>query len=180
MNELAMLDGLQGMHAPWLDAAMVAVSAFGNAGVGWVVLGIVLICFKRYRRVGIAVVVAVVVAGILSKLILGELIMRPRPCDANPQVPLLIPRPFGTSFPSGHASAAFAAVAVLIAFRMPKALAIPACVLAALMAFSRLYLYVHYPTDVVAGAVLGVLVGVACWGIFRSRKALPEGDQPPR
>lgn len=176
MDELAVLDGLQGMHAPWLDVVMVAVSAFGNVGAGWVVLGIVLIGFKRYRRTGIAVVVAVVVAGILSKLIIGELVMRPRPCDVNPEVPLLIPRPFGTSFPSGHASAAFAAAAVLIAFRMPKALTIPVCVIAVLVAISRLYLYVHYPTDVLAGALLGALVGVACWELMRPRT--PEGAPP--
>lgn len=176
MDELAVLDALQGVHAPWLDAVMVAVSAFGNAGVGWVVLGLVLICFKRYRRAGIAVVVAVVAAGVLSKLILGELILRPRPCDVNPEVPLLIPRPFGTSFPSGHASSAFAAVAVLVAFRMPKALTIPACVIAVLVAASRLYLYVHYPTDVLAGVLLGTLVGVACWALMRPRT--PEGAPP--
>lgn len=169
MDELAVLDALQGMHMPWLDAAMVVVSAFGNMGVGWVVLGVVLICLKRYRACGIAVVVAVVAAGILSKLIIGELVMRPRPCDVNPDVALLISRPFGTSFPSGHASAAFAAVAVLVAFRMPKGLTIPACALAVIIAFSRLYLYVHYPTDVLVGAVLGAAVGAATAFLIRLR-----------
>lgn len=154
-----MLDALQALHAPGMDAIMVAVSAFGNAGIGWVAIGIVLICLRRYRRVGLAMVIAVILAGILSKLIIGELVMRPRPCDVHPDVPLLIPRPFGSSFPSGHAAAAFAALSVVIAFRMPKRIVVPIAVLAILIAFSRLYLYVHYPSDVIAGAILGAVVG---------------------
>lgn len=73
MDEMAVLDALQAMHAPWLDAIMVAVSAFGNLGAGWVVLGIVLICCRRFRWCGISVVVAVILAGVISKLIIGEI-----------------------------------------------------------------------------------------------------------
>ena len=177
MDELVMLDALQGMHAPWLDAVMVVVSVFGNVGFCWIVLGVVLICLKRYRACGAAVVVAVVAAGILSKLVIGEVVLRPRPCDVNPDVALLIPRPFGSSFPSGHASAAFAALAALIVFRVPRALSAGAGVLAVLIAVSRLYLYVHYPTDVLAGALLGAAVGTAVAFLIRRRAKGHEGTE---
>ena len=181
MDELAMLDALSVVRAPWLDLPMVAISTFGNMGIGWVMLGIVLICMRRYRRVGIAAVVAIVVAGALAKLVIGDLVVRPRPCDANPVFALLIPRPFGTSFPSGHAAAAFAALAVLVAFRMPKGVVIPSTILAVLIAFSRLYLYVHYPTDVLAGAALGALVGTVVALCLRPKQlaAIPSGEGRP-
>lgn len=174
MDEMAVLDALQAMHAPWLDVVMVAVSAFGNLGSGWVVVGIVLICCRRFRWCGIGVVAAVILAGVLSKLIIGEVVVRPRPCDVDPSVVLLIPRPFGTSFPSGHTTAAFAALTVLIAFRMPKGLVIPASVLAVSIAFSRLYLFVHYPSDVGAGILLGVAIGLAVALPLRRRCAAKD------
>ncbi|WP_251212579.1 phosphatase PAP2 family protein [Adlercreutzia murintestinalis] len=158
---MMLLDALQAtLRAPWLDGIMVPITLLGNLGAVWLVLGVVLACLPKQRRVGVAVIVAVVAAGVIGKLIIGEVVMRPRPCDVNPSMHLLIARPFGSSFPSGHTAAACAAVAVLVAERMPRGLTIPCAVLAVLIAVSRLYLYVHYPTDVLAGAVLGIAVGV--------------------
>ena len=174
MDELAFLDLIQlNLRSAWLDAIMVPITMLGNAGAIWVVLGIMLICMRRYRRVGIAIIIAVVIAGALSKLVLGGLFPRLRPCLEN-MVQLAIERPFGTSFPSGHTAAAFAAVTVLIAERMPKGLVIPLAVLAVLIALSRLYLYVHYPTDVLVGAVLGAAIGVA---VVKGLEALAPHQQ---
>lgn len=175
MDELAFLDLIQlNLRSAWLDAIMVPITMLGNAGAIWVVLGIMLICMRRYRRVGIAIIIAVVIAGALSKLVLGGLFPRLRPCDVNMAVQLAIEPPFGTSFPSGHTAAAFAAVTVLIAERMPKGLVIPLAVLAVLIALSRLYLYVHYPTDVLVGAVLGAAIGVA---VVKGLEALAPHQQ---
>lgn len=183
MDELAFLDLIQQhLRCGWLDAVMAPLTMLGNAGAIWVVLGIVLTCMRRYRRVGLAIIVAVAAAGILSKLVLGGLLPRLRPCDVNTAVQLAIARPFGTSFPSGHTAAAFAAVAVLAAERMPRGLTIPCAVLAVLIALSRLYLYVHYPTDVLAGAVLGAAIGVGAAKLADALAArLPHHQQqcPP-
>lgn len=184
MDELAFLNSVQEhLRCGWLDAFMVPITMLGNAGALWVALGIVLICMRRWRRAGVAIIVAVVAAGVLAKLVLGGLLPRPRPCDANTAVQLIIARPFGSSFPSGHTAAAFAAVAVLIAERLPRGLTIPCAVLAVLIALSRLYLYVHYPTDVLAGAVLGAAIGVGAAKLVdalaeRWRSSHPQSPPP--
>ena len=89
--------------------------------------------------------------------ILKPLIARPRPCDLNSAIQLLIPRPGDDSFPSGHSGISFAAVGALFAAK--SRLWVPAFVLALIIAFSRLYLYVHWPSDVLVGALLGILLG---------------------
>lgn len=157
-----MLDSIQAaVGCPALDVLAVVVSSLANGGIVWIALGLVLCVKPAYRRAGIAVLVALVLATLLGQVLLKSIIMRPRPCDVNPSFPLLISRPLGSSFPSGHTAASFAAAAALVASRVPRPLWVSAGVLAVLIALSRLYLYVHFPTDVAAGAVLGVVCGVA-------------------
>lgn len=101
---------------------------------------------------------ALILDVILCNGIIKNAVARMRPYDRNPVVELLIQKPDDYSFPSGHTAASFAAMSALY-FGGERYLWKPALVLAVLMAFSRLYLYVHYPTDVLAGAFLGVLCG---------------------
>ena len=108
----------------------------------------------RYRQHAPALALDVVCCNLLLK----PLVARVRPFDANPLVELIVGRPTDWSFPSGHTAASFASTAALYASGEP--LWIPAAVLSVLIAFSRLYLYVHYPTDVLAGLVLGTVLGV--------------------
>ena len=100
--------------------------------------------------------------------------MRPRPCDVNPFVPMIVDRPHGSSFPSGHATAAFAAFGALLFSKGPKPLVIVVGIGAVLMALTRLYCYVHYPTDVLAGTIVGLLAGFAAAKI-RSGKPQTSG-----
>ena len=111
-------------------------------------------------------------------LILKPFVSRIRPCDINTAVQLLVPRPDDFSFPSGHTGVSFAAVSVLYFSR--NRLRFPALTLAVLIGFSRLYLYVHYPTDVLAGAVLGVLLGwVGCTLVRLVEKKFCHRDCSP-
>ena len=101
---------------------------------------------------------ALVLDMILCNGVLKHVFARVRPCEVNTTIQLLVPRPSDFSFPSGHTAASFAAVAALF-FAGQKKLWKPALVLAILIAFSRLYLYVHYPTDILGGIAVGVLCG---------------------
>ena len=152
--DTAALDAIQGLRCPFLDAVMPFISGLGDGGAVWIGLTLVLMLCRKTRKPGYMMALALVLGLLIGNLTLKPLIARIRPYDANPDVTPLIDRLSDYSFPSGHTLASFEAAAVLLL--QYRAKAIPALVLALLIAFSRLYLYVHYPTDVLAGALLGV------------------------
>lgn len=156
--EFQILDFLQTLHTPAADVLMKAVSALGNAGMIWIVLTVVLLAVPKTRKTGALLAAALVLDVILCNGILKHLVARTRPFDVNTAVELLVKRPADYSFPSGHTTASFASVAVLY-YAGERRLWIPASVLAVLIAFSRMYLYVHYPTDVLGGIALGIFCG---------------------
>ncbi|MEY7998896.1 phosphatase PAP2 family protein [Clostridium sp. Mt-5] len=143
------------MHGPFMDKFMIFVTRLGNLGTIWIIIAVFLIITKKYRNAGIATLCAVILGAVLGEGIIKHIVQRPRPFVESGTMNLLISRPLSSSFPSGHTTAAFAAAAVLS--RYFKRYAAGFFVLAFLIAFSRLYLYVHYPTDVLAGIVLGLL-----------------------
>lgn len=140
-----------------MDLLMPAITALGNSGLIWIILAGVLILMPKYRKIGVAVLTGLVLEVICCNLVLKPLVARIRPCDVNTAVQLLVARPDDFSFPSGHTGASFAAVSALFVSR--SRLWIPSLVFAVLIAFSRLYLYVHYPTDILAGMILGAMTG---------------------
>ena len=162
--ELRFLDFLQTIHTPLLDKILAFITSLGNAGIIWIVLAVVLLILPKTRRTGIIVAAALLMDLILCNLILKNLVARVRPYDVNPAIAILIKKPFDFSFPSGHTAASFAAMTALFLAKMKKAW-IAALVLAVLIAFSRLYFYVHYPTDVLGGAVVGILSGIMGYAI---------------
>ena len=157
--ELGILDWIAAhCHTAFLDGFMPFVSSLGNGGMIWIALGLGILLFHRGQRsTGLQVLLALVLSLILCNLLLKNGVDRIRPCELNQAVRLLIPCPRDPSFPSGHTSASFAAVAVLFLRRWRGRWA--ALVLAVLIAFSRLYLYVHFPTDVLGGVIVGSLCG---------------------
>lgn len=157
--ELRFLDFLQTLHTPLLDKILAFITSLGNAGIIWIVLAVVLLILPKTRKTGIIVAAALLMNLILCNLILKNLVARVRPYDVNTAIAILIKKPLDFSFPSGHTAASFAAMTALFLAKMKKAW-IAALVLAVLIAFSRLYFYVHYPTDVLGGAVVGILSGI--------------------
>lgn len=143
---------------PLLDKAMPLISALADGGILWILLAVGLLCFCRTRRAGLSVGLALLAGLLVGNLFLKNVVGRIRPYDLDPSVMLLIDRLTDFAFPSGHTLASFgAATALTVRYRRAG---IAALTLAALIAFSRLYLFVHYPTDVLAGAVLGVCMGL--------------------
>lgn len=160
--EFEILDFLQTMHTPLITNIMKVASKLGDAGLIWILLAAVLLMMPKTRKVGILVSTALALDVLTCNVILKPFIARTRPYDINTAVELLIQAPRDYSFPSGHTAASFAAAAALW-FANKKKLAVPALVLAVLIAFSRMYFYVHYPTDVLGGAILGMVCGwLAC------------------
>lgn len=130
------------------------ITTLGNAGAVWIAISLLLLVPKKTRRIGCMGLLALVLSLLFNNMLLKHLIARSRPYDCiRGLIPLITP-PTDYSFPSGHTAASFA-VGVLLFRKLPKRYGIPALVLAALIGFSRLYLGVHYPSDVLAGALLG-------------------------
>ena len=165
MWELGVLEWFESIHGTALDQFMVAVTNSATSGLIWFAIGFLMTCTRRWRRCGVSVVVAMVLAYIVVDILLKPTVCRERPFAVE-DFQLLIPPPENWSFPSGHTASAFAgATAVLIHDRRWGAVAIT---YAALVGISRLYLCVHWPTDVIAGAFIGIAVAfLAVW--FMSR-----------
>lgn len=143
---------------PFLDFLLPRLTLLGNGGAIWLAAGCGLLCTKKYRRQGILLLAGLLLGALVGNVVLKHLVARPRPCWLDPSVPLLIPVPQDYSFPSGHTmSSAIGAVLLTRTDRRFGWLAIP---LAVLIAFSRMYLYVHFPSDVLGGALIGVCIGV--------------------
>ena len=161
--EFTFLYFLQELHNPVLDKIMVLITSLGNDGVLWIGLAIGMLFFKKYRKCAISIGIALVLKELLGNMILKELIMRDRPCWIDPTVELLVKSPSSYSFPSGHTFDAFAASFTL--FLNHKKEGIIAMVVAILIAFSRMYVFVHFPTDILGGMILGIGVAVLTYFI---------------
>ena len=167
--DLPILDWIQAnMTNPVLDFLMPIITLLGDAGIFWIVCASILALTKKYRRIGFGMAFALMMGLVVCNMILKPGVGRIRPYDFQMQefgkeIILLIEKQHDFSFPSGHTIASFEACTVLLLGN--KKLGIPATILAILIAFSRLYLYVHYPTDVITSIILGVGNGFLSWHI---------------
>ena len=162
--DLPILDWIsENLWNPVLDAVMPVVTKLGDAGIFWIACALVMIILPKTRKTGCAMGLALIMGLLLCNVTLKPLVARIRPYDFQLQefqkiIPLLIEAEHDFSFPSGHTIASLeASVALLLG---NKKLGIPAVILASVIAFSRLYLYVHYPTDVLFSILLGTAVAV--------------------
>ncbi|WP_066625103.1 phosphatase PAP2 family protein [Clostridium magnum] len=162
------------MHEPNMDKAMVAFTTLGNAGTIWIVIAVLLIVNKKYRKIGFMALGALVLCTILGEGILKHVVQRIRPSADISAVNLLIPKPLSYSFPSGHTASSFAVAGVLAKYF--KKYAPGFWILASLIAFSRLYLYVHYPTDILGGIILGVISSNVVIYMFSKFSGVQEND----
>ena len=164
--ELRVLDWIAAhCHTPFLDAVFPWITSLGFAGIIWIVLALVLLCVPGQRGYGVQLALALLLSALFCNLILKNAVGRIRPYELAGIAELLVDPPWDASFPSGHTSAGIACATVLLRNRHPLRWLV--LILAVLIALSRLYLYVHFPTDVLAGALLGVLCGLLAAGLWR-------------
>ena len=130
----------------------------GSYGQLWVIVAALLLIFKKTRKAGVSVLIAYLAVFLIGQLALKNLFSRPRPCQMDEAFALLVARPSSSSFPSTHSAWAFGTATAI--FMQHRKMGVAAYVVAALIGFSRLYMFLHFPTDVLFGMVLGIALGV--------------------
>ena len=162
--ELSILHAIQTLHNPVLDKIMIVVfnNLVGSIGQLWIVVGVILLIIPKTRKCGVAVIVSYVVSLLIGNEWLKDMIARPRPCAVDDTVQMIVKKPSSFSCPSVHTYLAFSsAMAIFHYYKKPG---IGVFIFAALIGFSRMYFFVHYLTDVLFGAALGILTAFAvCW-----------------
>lgn len=167
--DFAILDFIQNtFRCVFLDYVMAFFSYIGEAGGVWIIASVIMMCFRRTRATGVMVLCAMLAGFLIGEIGLKNLIGRPRPFVVNPSVELFIAPPDSYSFPSGHSCSSFAAATVI--FLRDKRLGVPALAVAFLIAFSRLYNYVHFPSDVLCGIILGIVCAAVTFAVFKKTR----------
>ena len=161
--ELSILHAIQLLHSPLLDQVMITVfnDLVGSLGQLWIAVGLILLVIPKTRKCGAAVLLSYILSFLIGNEWLKDLIARPRPCAVDDTVLLIVKKPGSFSCPSVHTYLAFSSAMAI--YHYHKKLGIGVFVFAALVGFSRMYFFVHYPTDVLFGAILGIVTAfVTC------------------
>ncbi|MCM1365300.1 MAG: phosphatase PAP2 family protein [Faecalibacterium sp.] len=163
--DLSVFEWVQTIQTPILSAILKVITTLGEGGIIFILLALVLLCSKKYRKVGFAICVALVVMEVCNNLVLKELFARPRPFNLTYdwwneayRFPEIVSRPDSYSFPSGHTSSAFAAAIAVLWY--DRKIGIPTTIFACIMGFSRIYVEVHYCSDVLAGMIVGIIYAI--------------------
>lgn len=164
--ELDILLWLQSLRTPLFDAFFTFYTRLGDHGELWILIGLLLLTNKKTRSIGIIALLALAIEFVTVDFMLKPLVMRDRPFITHP-LDILIEIPRGSSFPSGHTASSFAVAGVLL-FNKVKGKWI-AIALATIMGLSRMYLFVHYPTDVLVGCLWGLIVAYSVTIIYRNK-----------
>lgn len=156
--DFAILDALQKIHNTVLNFIMQMFTACGDNGYIWIALCILLLCIPKTRKIGFYAALTLIVEFILNDVVIKDIIARERPFIQHSGIDTIIKQPSGYSFPSGHSASSFATATAV--FLHNKKIGIPCLIAAAFIAFSRLYFYVHFPSDVIIGSLLGICIAV--------------------
>lgn len=150
-----------------MDGFWVFITHLGDEGLLWIAMGITLLFFKKTRPIGFTVLLSLLFDYLIVNVTLKGLVARPRPFVVNELIEPLVGgvSPY-RSFPSGHSAGSFAAMFALYKW-VPKKIGVPALVLASLVALSRLYVGVHYPTDIIGGCMIGFVCSVLAYRVVK-------------
>ena len=164
-----LLLAIQGLRLEWLDPLVSLYTTLGNGGILWIALSLAMLCYRPTRKAGVLALLAMLLGLLCTNVVLKHLVARPRPWLSLPIVPLVVEND-PNSFPSGHTCAAFAAGMIWVCALPRRWMGRLAAGMAVAMGLSRLYVGVHYPLDVLAGALVGSLCAWAVWKLYRARE----------
>lgn len=179
--DLAALDALQTIHNAFLNYFLAVFTYMGAGGLVWIVLALSFMSIKKTRRLGMTCAAGLISELLFNEILIKNLVKRTRPFILNPGIDTIVTRPSSYSFPSGHSCTAFVAATVIFCYN--KKWGVAAYVVSALIAFSRNYFYIHYPTDVIVGALEGILIGIVTTKLMekffehRDGRQTAEGEQ---
>lgn len=156
----------ENLRVDFLNGFWKFITHLGDDGYLWIAIGILLLFFKKTRTTGVTVLISLLFSLLINNEFLKKLVERPRPFVTFSEIVPLIPKPRSFSFPSGHSSGSFSAAMVLL-YMLPKKYGVPAVVLAAMIAFSRMYVGVHYPADVIVGTLVGIMNSVLAYYLVK-------------
>ena len=165
--EFDLLYWFQSLHNPILDKIVVVITSLGNAGIFWILLTLVMLIVCKAKKVAWTSALALLFSVLVINVFLKNMAMRARPCWIDDTIPLLVKNPKDYSFPSGHSSASFASAVSIVQYAKYRKQGIAAVILAALIAVSRMYVFVHFPTDVFVGTMLGIVEAILAGIIIR-------------
>lgn len=144
------------------------ITKTGNLGMIWILLTAGFLCFAKTRKTGTLMACSLCGSFVINNLILKNLVARTRPYEVIDGLHLMVSKAVDLSFPSGHTGSSFA-TAVVMFLMLPKKYGVPALIYAFLMGFSRLYIGIHYPTDVLCGGIIGTLVAITVCTIYKKK-----------
>ena len=174
LDTLIQLDGnillwiQENIRNDFLTPIMIFITSLGNAGIIWIAVALLCFCFKKTRKIGALVTFSLIGSLVINNIIIKNLVDRIRPYEVIEELNILIEKPAEFSFPSGHTASSFAA-GVILFLACPKKYGIFALILAFLIGISRLYVGVHYPTDVLGGMITGTLIAVGIWNVYQKK-----------
>lgn len=153
------------LKTDFADGFFSVITHFADSGVIWMLAALALVAVPKTRRAGIVTVAALLIGVLVGNVVLKPGVARIRPYDVDPSVPILVAKPNDFSMPSGHTLSSFAGAVAILCFDRKSGIA--AILLAALIGFSRLYLFIHYPTDVLAGVFFGAASAILAYNGYR-------------
>lgn len=164
------------VRTPVLTYILKFFTALGNAGMISILACLIMLAIKKSRQPGITASISLIINTLAVNVILKPLVARVRPYDAFQSLTILVNPESDYSFPSGHSAAVFS-VAFVMFLCMPKKYGVPAMIISSVIAFSRLYVGVHYPSDVIAGILIGCASAVIAKYLCRKIPALNRNRQ---
>lgn len=182
MDFLTQLDGTvllwiqEYLRRDFLNPIITLITSLGDAGWFWILLSVILLFTKKYRQVGFTGLLALLIGFLITNLWLKNMVMRTRPYEIVEGLTLIGKKAHDFSFPSGHSTASMAASSVFLV-GMPKKFGIPAFLLGLFICFTRLYIGIHYPTDVLAGILIGFAAAFAAVWIMKKQNRFGREDR---